>query len=284
MMLFSWPYLALGALSFYINFGDRYFLRLYGGGLDVVGIYSLGYKFGFLLTFIVGDPFFNVWDSEKFRIYRENDDPSGVYRKVFLVYVAVLVTAFLGLSLFGRNVIMIMAKRDYWHAVDLIPVVCVAYAFNCMGGFADLGLLVKERTIELTYGTIIAAVIVSAGYLILIPLYGAMGAALATLLAFGARMAWIAARAKKCYDMKLDWSRAFGLWIIAGVIWKASDILKPESMYVSIAINIVAMMTCVCALLYLPILPADLRKEARKWLLNPRSSLQTFKGVFNTSQ
>ncbi|MEA5115717.1 MAG: polysaccharide biosynthesis C-terminal domain-containing protein [Geobacteraceae bacterium] len=279
MMGFSLPFMAVGALSFYINFGDRYFLRLFGGGLDQVGVYSLGYKFGFLLTFIAGDPFFNVWDSEKFRIYKEHENPAAVYRSVFLIYAAILAIVAIGISLFGRNVIMIMANREYWRAAELIPVVCLAYIFNCITGYGNMGILVKDRTIEFTYGSIIAAIVVSAGYLLLIPRFGAMGAAWATLLAFAARMVWVLVRSRKYYDMQLEWGRVLGLGAVAGLIWKFSDILRSESIFLSLMTNTVAVAVCVFALLYLPFLPADLRKEAREMLFDPRSSLLKLKGL-----
>jgi O-antigen/teichoic acid export membrane protein len=282
MMLFSLPFMAVGALSFYLNFGDRYFLRLFGGGLAAVGIYSLGYKFGFLLTFIPGEPFSNVWDSEKFRIYRESSDPQAVYQRVFLVYSAVMAMVVLGLSLFGRNAIMVMANREYWPAADLIPFVCLAYMFNCMSGFANLGILVKERTIEITYGTMIAAVVITAGYFLLIPRYGAMGAAWATLLAFASRTIWIAIRSKKYYDMKLDWGRVIALLAFVGTVWKTAEILGSESIPLSLLTNTSAVLFCLCALLFLPILPSDLRKEGRMWLRNPVSSFQTLKSAIGT--
>lgn len=279
MLRFGLPFMVVGGLSFYINFGDRYFLRLFGGGLSEVGVYSLGYKFGFLLAFIVGDPFSNMWDSEKFRIYREENDPTAIYRTVFLAYVTAISMSFLVLSLFGRNVIMIMANKEYWPAAELIPVVCLAYACNCLMGYSNLGLLVKEKTIEMTYGSIIAAVVVSAGYLLLIPRFGAMGAAWATFMAFGARLAWVALRARKYYDMRLEWGRALALVTVVGVAWEVSNLFKTDSMYPSLLINALVMVLCLGALLYVPILPENLRTMVRKWLCNPRSSLQGFKAV-----
>lgn len=282
IMSFSLPFMAVGALSFYLNFGDRYFLRLFGGGLDAVGLYSLGYKFGFLLIFIAGDPFSNVWDSEKFRIYRESPDPCAVYQRVFLVYSSVLAIVLLGLSLFGRNAIMVMAKREYWPAAELIPVVCLAYVCLCFTGYANLGILIKNRTIEYTYGSILAAVVVTAGYLVLIPRYGAMGAAWATLLAFGSRMIWVAIRSKKYYDMNLDWGRAIGIGAVVGAVWKTAQTLGGDSIPLSLMINTLAVIISLGALLFLPILPADLRKEARKWMLDPVSSLRTLKNAMRT--
>ncbi len=282
MMGFSLPFMAVGALSFYINFGDRYFLRLFGGGLEQVGVYSLGYKFGFLLTFIAGDPFFNVWDSEKFRIHKEHVNPPVVYQRVLLLYAAILALVAVGLSLFGRNVIMIMANREYWGAAELIPVVCLAYICNCITSYGNIGILVKEKTIELTYGTLLAAVIVTAGYLLLIPRFGAMGAAWATLLAFASRMFWVVIRSRRYYDMQLEWARVLGIGAVACLIWILSELLSSDSIYQSLMTNTVALAICVFALLYLPFLPADVRKEAKSLLFNPRSSfirLKTLVGL-----
>ena len=50
LIKFSIPMILTSLITFYITFGDRFFLR-YFNGLSEVGIYSLGYKFGFLLMF-----------------------------------------------------------------------------------------------------------------------------------------------------------------------------------------------------------------------------------------
>lgn len=277
MMRFSLPFIAVGLLSYYINFGDRYFIRLFGGGLDAVGIYSLGYKFGFLLTFIVGDPFSNIWDTEKFRIYKESSDPITVYRTVFLGYMSVISVVFLGISLFGNNIIQLMANKEYWSAAELIPVVCMAYVFNCMNGYTTLGLLIKERTGEFTYGSIIAAVVVTVGYLTLIPRYGAMGAALATLLAFGARLIWLSIRSRKYYDMKLDWGRVIVLWLTVGLIWKIAESINFASIYLSLVVNSAAVLLNLLVLLFSPILPEQIRKVVRTWFIHPKESLRAFR-------
>ena len=56
LVRFSVPLMLASVGSFYLTFGDRYYLRLYGDLADV-GIYALGYKFGFMLIILIWDPF-----------------------------------------------------------------------------------------------------------------------------------------------------------------------------------------------------------------------------------
>lgn len=273
MAKFSLPLMAVGGLSFYINFGDRYFLRVLGGGLEEVGLYSLGYKFGFLLFFVVGDPFFSVWDSEKYRIYNEVEEPGRLYRKVFLLYSCLLSLAVLGMSLFGKTVIVMMANEEYWMASRIIPVISAAYAVNCLAGYASLGLYIHKRTVEVTYGTIVAGVVVTLGYLVLIPRFGAMGAAYATLLAFLSRLAWVTVRSSKYYDMKLQWERVSMMFVTVVIIWQLVARAGEFPVPVSLAINSFALALGAAAIIALPILPRQVRSEVLCVMSSPVANI-----------
>ena len=103
LVSFSIPMVLTSIMAFYMTFGDRYFIRKYWG-IDEVGIYSLGYKFGFLLGFIAVGPFFNIWDSEKYKIYKRKE-AKETYQKVFLSFSSFLLFVAIGISLFSKDVI-----------------------------------------------------------------------------------------------------------------------------------------------------------------------------------
>jgi len=102
---FSIPLVLTSIVTFYITFGDRYFLRIYHG-LTEVGIYSLGYKFGFLLSFLVTTPFFNIWDSEKYNIYKK-PNAREIYQKTFLVLSSAVIFVAIGISVFVKDILKI---------------------------------------------------------------------------------------------------------------------------------------------------------------------------------
>ncbi|MFW8600778.1 oligosaccharide flippase family protein [Desulfobacterota bacterium M19] len=271
LISFSLPMMATGIIAFYITFGDRYFLRFYSGGLNEVGVYSLGYKFGFMLMFLIVMPFASIWDSEKYNIAQKKTAKEE-FQKIFIIYSTVVILACICISLYVKNLLHIMSAPSFWGAAQIVPVILGAYLANAFSQFVNLGILLRHKTIEITYGTIIAAGVISLGYFLLIPRYGAMGAAWATLLAFASRTLWVYWRAKKLYDMGLCWKSAgllIGLWLIVYIC----SMYGPANFAASLLLNSSLLIVVALTLLYLPILPDWLRRDTRRILRNPRSAV-----------
>ena len=260
LVSFSAPLIITSIISFYMTFGDRYFLRVFGGGLDEVGVYALGYRFGFLLSFIVGDPFFGIWNSEKYIIAKQPDAQTR-YQDVFLMLTAALLLVMVGISIYVHDVLRLMSNPEFWGAYIIVPIVMLGYVFQNWTGYSNLGLLLHSKTGDIATGTAISAIVITIGYLALIPPLGGVGAALATALAFGARMVWITMRSEKLYPMKLPWRRAMNMLLLGGVAWGLS-LLAPEPIVPSVVVTTLIFIAFCCALLMGPgMLPVKLRRD-----------------------
>jgi O-antigen/teichoic acid export membrane protein len=259
LVRFSLPMVATSLISFYITFGDRYFLRAYAT-MDEVGIYALGYKFGFLMAFIISGPFINIWDSEKYNIYAR-DDARKLYHSVFLLYSAAILLFLVATSLLVEDVLKIMADPSFWRAHQIVPLILIAYAFNAWYGFTNMGILISKKTVEMTYGTIIAALVATVGYLILIPVWQGTGAAITTILAFGSRCLWTTWRSGRIYDMGLQWGKV-GLMGVAAAFFYALSRLSPSDVVLSLTFNLFLVLAFALSLLILPIFPRHWRTEA----------------------
>ncbi len=276
LISFSLPMIATGLIAFYITFGDRYFLRVYGGGLNEVGVYSLGYKFGFLLMFLAVTPFASIWDSEKYNIAKK-ETAKEEFQQIFIIYSTVVILICMCISLYIKDLLHLMSAPAFWDAAQIVPIVLGAYLANALSQYVNLGILLRHKTIEITYGTLIAASVISIGYFLLIPRYGGMGAALATLLAFASRTIWVYWRAKRLYDMELRWNSVgllIGLW---GIVYICST-YGPNNLAASLLLNSFLLIVAGLALLYLPILPGELRYKARRILRNPQSAVMLIIG------
>ncbi len=275
MTSFSIPLVVTSLISFYITFGDRYFLRILGGGLDAVGIYALGYRFGFLLSFLVGDPFFSIWNSEKY-ITAKQPDAQRRFQLVFLMLSAAMVFVMTGISIYVQDVLRIMADPEFWGASLIVPVVLIAYAFNNWLNFTNLGVLLHRKTSEIAIGTAISAGLITIGYLTLIPAFGAIGAAAATAIAFLGRLIWIERRAERLYPLAVPWPRAMGMVGLGTVAW-ALSFLAPEPIGLSIAVKTLIFLAFTAALLVLPgLLPTEVQ---RALLLAVRDRRAAFAGL-----
>lgn len=256
---FSLPLIVTSLISFYMTFGDRYFLRVFGGGLDEVGVYALGYRFGFLLSFLVGDPFFSIWDSEKYQAFRQPDRLQR-FRQAFLMLTAGMAVVTAGLCIYIEDFLRVMAAPAFWQAAAVVPIVLAAYVCQNFAAFANFGLLQDRRTGEIAQGTAISAVVVTIGYLTLIPALGGVGAALATLLAFAVRAAWLGWRANRRHPLHLPWIRAFRMMFAVAIAWTLS-LYAPEALIPSIAVHTTILVAFLSALVLLPgLLPRDIRQ------------------------
>lgn len=270
LISFSLPLMATGLIAFYLTFGDRYFLRLYGG-LTEVGVYSLGYKFGFLLMFLVVTPFASIWDTEKYNIVKDENAKES-FQNIFIIYSTVVILACMVISLFAKDLLHVMSAPDFWGAAKIVPVILGGYFANALLQYVNFGVLLRNKTIEMTYGTLIAAAVVSVGYVFLIPLYGGMGAAWATLFAFVSRTCWVYWRARRLFDMELRWKSVgilIGLW--GGV--SVCSLYGPSGLIASLLFNSFLLVLVIAILMYLPILPDTLRKKAHAMLTNPKAAV-----------
>jgi O-antigen/teichoic acid export membrane protein len=253
--------LKLAALgSFYMAFGDRWFLNYYSG-LTEVGIYSLGYKFGFILLLLAWDPFTKFWDSEKYEIYKR-PDAKQTYQRIFLYTSSVLIFSGLLISLFTKDFIRIMSDPAFHDAYKVVPIIVVAYIFQAWTKYCNLGILIDYKTGEIAYSEMIAVGVISIGYLTLIPEFGMYGAAWATLAGFLARFLWTYMKSTRRYDMELPWRTIFIISVLAAITYLLS-LLSPEDIIQSIFYRALLTAGFVAVFLALPVL--DKREKQYLW-------------------
>lgn len=268
LVSFSFPLMLTSLITFFITFGDRFFLKKYIG-LDEVGVYSLAYKFGFMLVFLIGSPFSATWDSEKFRIAKK-ENARDMFRDIFIYYSTLVTFVCIGVSLFVKDLLHIMAAPPFWGAAQIVPVVLAAYMVNIWGYYSNLGIFLKYKTIETTYGNLLAAIVITICYYSLIPKYGAMGAAWSTVIAFVTRGLWTYFRAKRLYNMGLKWRYTMILALLWPMAYGLSMISFNFNLFFSLTWNLMLLFVVMCIILFSPLLPKRIRIKLRRSLTNPK--------------
>jgi O-antigen/teichoic acid export membrane protein len=228
---FGFPLIFSNLGAFALNFSDRFFLQ-YFSTTSVVGTYSLGYKFGFMVSFLVIQPFALIWSSEIYLIDKRTDGRS-VFSKLANHFCLTLVVVALGLSVLSKEVITILADPSFRAASAVIPIVALAYVFYGMASYFRAGMYISKKTVY------IGAIGIGGGALdillnfILIPRYGAMGAAWATLMSFGAMAGLTYGFAQKAYHVPYRLPR-LSLPILIGVaVYLLSTCLSVSSLWVT---------------------------------------------------
>ena len=136
MLVFGAPLIVANLCDFVLTFSDRYFLRIYQG-LDEVGIYSLGYKLGFVLWALVMEPVLSIWLPQRFELARKE----GLFetnKKVFFYVNFLVVFVALGISLFSRDLFRIMSNQEFWRASNVVPLIMLAYIVQAWTALCNL--------------------------------------------------------------------------------------------------------------------------------------------------
>ncbi|HEX8243574.1 MAG TPA: oligosaccharide flippase family protein, partial [Longimicrobium sp.] len=206
---FGSPVVFWGLGSFVLTFSDRYFLNYFGGSAQV-GVYSLAYKFGFLMATFASMPVMQAWEPQRFVVARRPDGPA-LLRDVFFYLSLALGLAGLVITLFVGDVLAVMAAPGFRAAAGVVPLILLAIVFQEWATYCNLGLFMAERTRLYGWSGVIGVVAVTALNLLLIPRYGMWGAAWATLGAYALRFAAVYLFAQRAHPIDFGWGRVLRL-------------------------------------------------------------------------
>lgn len=223
MLRFGAPLVISAIASFMLNNGDRYFLNVYCSQADV-GIYGLGYKIGMLSMTLVLMPFMKIWSVTMVDISRKPEGPEEL-GKIATYLLAACAFSTLGFSLLGPYLIRFFSERSYWEAYRVIPVVGAAYILYSWTIVMDASFYVKKRTVYKIYSMGIAGGAVMLLYWWLIPRFGMMGAAWATLGGYAVFVILTAFYAQRIYFIRYEVVRLAVLFAVALLFYEIGNLV-----------------------------------------------------------
>ena len=227
MLAFGLP-LVPGGLAFYIlTLSDRYFLQFFSTTTEL-GLYSLGYKFGLVVGALLVGPFSTAWGPFAFAMAKE-PHVKQTFSRVLTYFVLVAMFVALALSVLSKEVLHVMATPAFFNAYKVVPLIALSYVLYGCYYILSIGLSLEAKTkyIAVVVGTI---AIVNLGFnYLLVPSYGMMGAASATLIAFLllALVSFLASQ--RFFRVDYDWGRIVKICLAAGVVYAGSLFITNES-------------------------------------------------------
>jgi O-antigen/teichoic acid export membrane protein len=184
LLRFGSPLIVQAFLSLMMHEADRFLLRTFGS-LESVGVYSLAYKVGQAVNTLVLIPFASVWNVVLYEIAQQPDAPKN-YANVFRYYVYGLLVVMLAASLFAYPVLPVLTPGAFGAAVDLVPVILLAFVFFSMHSQFSVPALLAKRTSVLIPASVAGVIVNVVANCALIPQWGAMGAAWASVATYAA--------------------------------------------------------------------------------------------------
>ena len=227
------------ALAMWVtNFGDRFMLsKLLHGHFRLVevGQYSLANKVSSAMVLLF-TAFQIGWPAFAYSIEDEEEAKRAYsYVLTYLMYIAAW--AAVGLSLFAPWIVRLLARKPgYWPASEAIP--ALAYASVFFAGFIVVTIATgRARQTKFNWIAATAAAALNFGLNFwLIPAYGMLGAAYATLAAYILLMLVRTWNAQHVYPVRYQWRRVVVLLLVAGALTGIGKAL-PHSLLLAFALT-----------------------------------------------
>lgn len=233
---FGWPFVPSG-IGFVINETlDRFLLnamdpanaeRLYGMGTtpeDVVGIYNACYKLAVFMLLLV-QMYRMAWQPFFMR-HAKDRDSKELFGQAFVWYNAFSAMLFIGVALFKEQIVAIsipgteatLIDSSYWGGLDIVPFLLLAYWFHGWYINFSSGVFITEKTRVFYKITLMGAAITIVANLLLIPIYGMTGSAVATLLSYGAMATTLGIFSKRVMDVPYRLPESFCLMAVMATL------------------------------------------------------------------
>ncbi|HMU43308.1 MAG TPA: oligosaccharide flippase family protein [Ignavibacteriaceae bacterium] len=187
ILSFSYPLIAAGILSTAVDVIDRFIINHYFGE-QTTGIYSFSYKIALVMNvFVISMR--TAWTPHSIRLFRSGIY-SDIYGKVLTKIIAVSSIIFLSTSLLAGDLFnytfngKYLFNPSYQGGVIIIPLVLIAYGFNALAGFYATYPYIKGKSSYFFYVDLLALVFNLLFNYLLIPKFGIVGAAIATLISY----------------------------------------------------------------------------------------------------
>ena len=202
---YSFPLIWMELSTMILSFGDRYLIQFFFG-YDSVGIYSAGYNLtnmaqSFLTTplrLAITPVYLQIWNREGKRETVHFLSNSLDY------YFMLAVPMMVGMIWFGREIITVLATSKFQESATVIPYIIIPLILHGANVIYGAGFFIQKKTQILMFLALIAGVINIGLNIILIPRFGILGAAYATLVAYLLLSMLIAVNSYKFLKIKLQ--------------------------------------------------------------------------------
>ena len=176
---------------------------------ELVGIYSVGYQVSMVLL-ILSDSFLKAWQPWFFKKLNDNSSATNmlILRNIYL-FVGTLIILACSFAFIGQLVLPWFIDAKFAQAVDVIFPVCLGYIFFGIYQILFPYLIHVKKTKMLALITPASALINIALNFYLIPIYGIVGAAYATVVSYMVISLLVFHQVNKHYSTSWSFFNAF---------------------------------------------------------------------------
>lgn len=212
MLVYSLPLIPNALMWWLINASNRYFI-LYFKGEEQNGLFAVASKIPVIISVFI-TIFMQAWQLSAIEEY-QSEDKMEYYSKMFHHFQIFLFLLVFAINLGLKIVFKVAVASDYFIAWKPVPFLLLGAIFSGFSDFWGANYIAAKNTKGIFKTSILGAVIVLASNLLLIPILGITGAAMAVTISFF--VIWVLRIIDSSKFMKIQFnyrSLIFGLLLI----------------------------------------------------------------------
>ena len=225
LLKFGLPFLPAGLSSIMIQGIDRPILTQLTD-LHTSGIYSANYKLGIFMMLFVSmfqyawQPFFfqNAQEKNIKQVFSKILTYFVIAGSLILIFLSLFIDDIVKFHILGRTII----GPAFWSGLIIVPIILFGYLFNGIYYILSAGMFIEEKSSYIPFVTGIGAAINVGVNFLLIPVWGIIGAALATLVSYLVMAVAVYKITQRFYEINYEKGKViktFSLVLIAGSVY-----------------------------------------------------------------
>lgn len=203
MLQFSIPLVPAGLAAFVSTYIDRVMIKQYLS-LTEVGLYGVAFRLASIISLVMIG-FQGALTPLIYTYHREEKTPAQL-AIIFRFFIMVSLTAFLGMSLFAKEIIMLITSPQYYDSYKIVKYLVPSILLLSMYIFAP-GIGIAKKNKYILWISISGAILNTFLNIILIPFLGTTGAAFATLIASLISFVLYMTISQKLYYVPHQWKK-----------------------------------------------------------------------------
>ena len=223
LLAFGLPSVPAGLAAMMIQVINRPILEALRGK-EALGVFQANFRLGIFMMLIVS--MFDFAWRPFFLSHASDSDARQLFARVLTYFVLLTTGVFLVLSFFLPAVVTAplffghpLIAAPYWDGLPIISVILLAYLFLGVYNNFMAGVYIEKKTRALPPITAAGAVVnITANYA-LIPPFGLMGAAYATLLSYVAMAVLLFVASQRWYPVPYEWRRIGTIVLSAAAVF-----------------------------------------------------------------
>jgi O-antigen/teichoic acid export membrane protein len=223
LLHFGLPYLPAGLAGMMIQVVNRPIIESLSG-LAAAGVFQASYRLGIFMMLLVS--MFDFAWRPFFLSHASEPDAKPLFARVMTYFVLAMTGVFLFLTFFLGDIVRMpifwgrsLFAPAFWSGLSIVPMVMLGYMF--LGVYNNLvaGVYIQKKTQYLPGITIAGALINIGSCYMLIPLFGLMGAAYATLISYAVMAIVLYVVVQRIYPVEYELSRIAKIAVAAAAVY-----------------------------------------------------------------